>query len=338
MTSGRRVTGLLLSALVLTLAGVAISHSLHREPGAARSPYMPGPHLRPSAVPHQSPSHRILLGTYASLSGWKGGEAAIDGREASMGRHYDLQLTYYDWTDPFPDFGEATIAAQGRTPVMTWYGPGKNPNDHSTLAQINNGQEDGWIMRQAEAIKKWSRPVYLRLMIEMNADWYRGYSGHPAAFIAAWRRTHGIFVRAGVHNVSWVWCPNLSPDNWDRYYPGNAYVDVIGVDGYNNVDEGPWRSFAKMFTPFLGHFAGRKPLMIGETGTNSISGRAGPFIAGMHSYLRNVAGPGYGVMALCWFDTDNSDAYNWRVDQTPAAWRAWLALARDPYFTENGPS
>lgn len=51
----------------------------------------------------------------------------------------------------------------------------------------------------------------------------------------------------------------------------------------------------------------------------------------MRSYLHDVAGPRYRVIGVCWFDTD-MNGYDWRVDQTSAAWRAWLALARDPYF------
>ncbi|MGH3434928.1 MAG: glycoside hydrolase family 26 protein, partial [Sciscionella sp.] len=270
------------------------------------------------------------------LSGVKKSEAAIEQRERAMGRPYDLQVTYYDWNDPFPDFGERTIAAHGRTPVMAWYGPGKNRGDHRSLAEINNGHDDGWITRQAKAMKAFGKPIYLRLMPEMNGTWYHGFSGHPAQYIAAWRHIHELFDQVGVDNVIWVWCPNATPRNWDSYYPGDHYVDVIGVDAYNTTAGRPWRSFQVMFDPFLQHFAGRKPLMIGETATDSSGGSAATFISGMRRYLEHVAGPRYGVIAVCWFDTDTSDAHNWRVDQTPGAWQAWLALARDPYFGGHG--
>jgi hypothetical protein len=94
-----------------------------------------------------------------------------------------------------------------------------------------------------------------------------------------------------------------------------------------------------MFSGFLAHYAGRKPLMVVETATNSGGGdpaagigSAASYINGMHAYLKDVAGPRYGFVALCWFDTDNTDGIDWRVNQTPAAWQAWLSLARDPYF------
>lgn len=312
-----RIGGLAFAALALVVALVAAAQCR-------------GQALGRGGMPDQR--HRMLLGAFTALSGERSTESAVEQREAAMGRRYDLEVTYYSWDDPFPDFGEATIAAHGRIPAMTWYGPGKSPADHRTLALINNGSQDAWILRQARAMRDFRRTIYLRLMPEMNASWYRGYSGDPSAFIAAWRRVHRLFGQAGAANVIWVWCPNLSPANWDRYYPGSAYVDVIGVDGYDNTMIGRWRSFASMFGPFLRHYAGRRPLMISETAANPAHGNAAAYISGMHSYLKNVAGPRYGVVAVCWFDTDISDAYNWRVDQTPASWRAWLSLARDPYF------
>jgi hypothetical protein len=332
--------GLLAAAGILAGPWPGPGQRAHQDaPGAApaapagRPVTVPWARRWPSYLP--DPRHRMLLGAFTALSGVPSQEAAIEQREAAMGRRYDLEVTYYNWNDPFPDFGEATIAAHGRTPVMTWYGPGKSPGDHRTLALINSGRADAWITRQAEAIKRFGHRIYLRLMPEMNGTWYRGYSGKPAAFIAAWRRIHRLFRRAGASNVVWVWNPNLTPPDWDRYYPGNAYVNVIGVDGFNNTAKWPHPSFAQMFGPFLAHFAGRKPLMIAEVATTSARGSAAAFINGMHSYLEHVAGPRYGTFAVCWFDSNTSDHYNWRVDQTPAAWRAWLALARDPYF--GGP-
>jgi Glycosyl hydrolase family 26 len=334
----RRLAGPLLGALILAVLGVAVWPRL--EPSTRGVP-APAATARtatagaPLKLP--DPRHRMLLGAFTALSGQTSGEASIERREAAMGRRYDLQATFYDWNDPFPDFGEATIAAHGRTPLMAWYGPGKDPKDSRTLAEINDGRDDAWIMRQAEAIKAFGRPIYLRPMLEMNGSWYTGYSGKPVPFIAAWRRIHGLFARAGARNVIWVWCPNVTPDDWDRYYPGDAYVDVIGVDAFDNVTAAPWQSFEQGFGPFFAHYAGRKPLMVAETATDAGESGAAAFISGMHSYLKNVAGPRYGVIALCWFDTDTDDAHNWRVDQTPGAWQAWLALARDPYFGGGRP-
>jgi hypothetical protein len=285
----------------------------------------------------------MLLGAYISLSGQSSGGASVEARERAMGRPYDLELTYYNWTDPFPDAGEVAMAAQGTTPLMAWYLPDKESGSAASLSEISSGADDARITAQARAIRAYGHRVFLRLAPEMNGNWYR-YSGDPSAYIATWRHIWNVFAAAGATNVAWVWCPNLNPANWDAYYPGNSYVDVIGVDGFSNTIY-TWETFQQMFGGFFAHFASfapGKPQLVAETATNSGVGvpgagvgSAASYISGMRSYLRDVAGPRYDVIGVCWFDTDTDNGYNWRVDQTPAAWQAWLAMARDPYF--GGP-
>lgn len=344
----RRSAGLVLGVTALAMTGIlAWSWLPAASGGHPVTPAAALPSTSPSAPPSTppvpvysgnrifpNPEHRMLLGAFTDLPGETSMQAAVAQREEAMGRKYNLVLTYYNWKNLFSAKIEEKIIRHKQIPVITWYGPGRTPHSHFDLGKINDGQEDAWILQQAEVIKSFRKTVFLRPMIEMNGNWYEGYSGHPAAFIAAWRRIYDLFARAGVHNVVWVWCPNLGPHDWDLYYPGNSYVDVIGVDGFNGW--GSWRSFKQMFQPFLAHFAGRKPLMIGETGTDNFYGLAGSWISGMHAYLKNVAGPRYGVIAVCYFDTKINAPYNWSLDQTPAAWQAWLSLARDPYFGGHG--
>jgi len=342
MTGNTRRWTLLALALIVTACGSNTTTATPTPTASASPSVAPSPSASAQYGGLPDPKQRILLGTYINLAGQPNTETAIQQRESAMGRRYDLELTYYNWNDPFPDAGEATIAAHGRTPLMTWYGPGKDASDHRTLAEVNDGSDDGWITEQAKAIKAFGHRIYLRLMPEMNGNWYHGFSGDPSAYIKAWQRIHRLFAQAGASNVTWVWCPNFGPADWDQYYPGNGYVDVIGVDGFSNLQYG-YQTFEQMFRPFFTHFAGRKPLMVVETATNSGKGdeaagigSAASFINGMRSYLKDTAGPEYGVIGVCWFDTNNTDGIDWRVDQTPASWQAWLALARDPYFGGHG--
>jgi Glycosyl hydrolase family 26 len=298
----------------------------------------------PTRVSLPDPHKRMLLGAYVNLSGQTSTGASVAAREHAMGRPYDLEATYYNWTDPFPDAGEAAMAARGTTPLMAWYLPDKAVGSAPSLGEITSGADDVWITAQANAIKAFGHGVLLRLAPEMNGNWY-GYSGDPSAYVAAWRHVHDVFTRVGAANVTWVWCPNLSPANWDPYYPGARYVDVIGVDGFSNTIY-TWQKFQQMFDGFFAHFASfapGKPQLVAETATDSGEGvpaarvgSAASFISGMRSYLKDVAGPKYDVVGVCWFDTDTNNGYNWRVDQTPGAWQAWLAMARDPYFGGRG--
>lgn len=354
----RRLRALLAVALLLVLAactggnggngsgsgaegtGAASSPTASSSSASSAAKRAPWPGW-PSYLP--DPRHRVLLGGFVELPGISHA-AAVAQRERAMGRPYDLQLTYYEWSDPFPDAGEAGMASRGTSPLMAWYGPDKQPGNGHTLAEVTSGADDWWITQQAEAIKNFGHRVFLRLMPEMNGPWY-GYSRSPARFIAAWRHIHAVFARAGASNVSWVWCPNLGPADWDAYYPGNAYVDVVGVDAFSNTRY-TWQTFGKMLGGFFAHmaeFTGHKPQMVVETATNSGNGdpsvdvgSAASYISGMASYLKTVGGPKYGVVAVCWFDAKDS-GNDWRTNQTAAAWRAWLAMARDPFFGGRGP-
>ena len=107
----------------------------------------------------------------------------------------------------------------------------------------------------------------------MDGHRNRHIARSPAKFIAAWKRIHRIFDRAGVKNVSWVWCPNawgFATGEAQKYYPGDEYVDWICANGYNwapGRDGDQWRSFEWIFQHFYDWAAGRgKPLMIGEFG------------------------------------------------------------------------
>lgn len=70
--------------------------------------------------------------------------------------------------------------------------------------------------------------------------------------------------------------------------------------------------------------------------TGGRRGSAASLITGMASHLQQVAGPQYGVIGVCWFDTDTDT--DWRVDQTTAAWQAWLAIAATRTSAATVPS
>jgi len=81
----------------------------------------------------------------------------------------------------------------------------------------------------------------------MNGNWYPwsgrderrrlGWRGQDTS--AAYRHAHDLFVADGGDHVVWVWCPlvddvpNESWNHWTNYYPGDAYVDWVGLDAYN---------------------------------------------------------------------------------------------------------
>jgi beta-mannanase len=75
------------------------------------------------------------------------------------------------------------------------------------------------------------------------------------------------------------------------YYPGSAYVDMIGLTGYNTGNYYPgerWRSFKEIYDPlYHGYeplFSG-KPFMITEFGANVYGGDKAAWITDAFKYL-----------------------------------------------------
>lgn len=99
-------------------------------------------------------------------------------------------------------------------------------------------------------------PVLFRPFHEMNGGWF--WWGDPAdghRLIAIWRFAHEYLqARKGIRNVLWVWSPNIernpSADRYMQYWPGADYVDVVGLDGYDNSQDPDPASQA-----FVGSFA-----------------------------------------------------------------------------------
>ena len=134
----------------------------------------------------------------------------------------------------------------------------------------------------------------MRFDWEMNGSWFpwsEGVNGNqPGEFVAAWRHVHDIFAAVGADNVTWVWCPNVDPDNLfldlASQYPGDAYVDWTGLDGYNwglnPAKPDRWRNFNELYSAtyqrIVNTIAPDKPMLIGEMGSTEQGGSKAQWI------------------------------------------------------------
>ncbi len=80
-------------------------------------------------------------------------------------------------------------------------------------------------------------PIFLRFASEMNGNWVPWF-GSPTLYKEKWRLMYQI-MKEEAPNVVMVWCPSWRPDipndtsrNIMAYYPGDEYVDWIGVNFY----------------------------------------------------------------------------------------------------------
>jgi hypothetical protein len=157
----------------------------------------------------------------------------------------------------------------------------------SIIYEILDGKYDEYLQAYAQDIKAFGHPVLFRLNNEMNGDWcwYSAYYTCKDAdlYKALWRYIYNTFEQYGVDNVLWVWNPHdvSRPDfKWNHYlmyYPGDEYVDIIGLTGYNTGTYFPgeyWREFDDIYEPMYAEYTElfQKPFMITEFGSNSVGG------------------------------------------------------------------
>jgi mannan endo-1,4-beta-mannosidase len=82
-------------------------------------------------------------------------------------------------------------------------------------------------------------PLIFRPFHEMSGGWFWWGATHasPGDFQRLWRFTvEYLRDRRGVHNLLWAYAPNALFDygasRYFTWYPGDGYVDVLGVDQY----------------------------------------------------------------------------------------------------------
>jgi cellulose synthase (UDP-forming) len=244
--------------------------------------------------------------------------------EQAAGTHAAIVMWYADWAHGKVDLAQLRAVSRRRSiPEITWepwdyLRGGRQPQ--YTLASIIKGRHDAYIRGWARALHAYGKPVLLRFAQEMNGGqypWAEGVNGNRAGqFAKAWRHVYNIFKRAHARNVRWVWSELArggAPLNAGEY-PGDAYVNIVGLSGFNGGTAlkgwGGWRSFGGVFNhslDMLRVIAPHKPVQISEVGTVSVGGNAPAWITGM---FHDLAKRRY-VRSLLWFDVIKQS--DWRI-------------------------
>jgi len=134
------------------------------------------------------------------------------------------------------------------------------------------------IAAELQILQAKERTVLWRPFHEMNADWFWWGKVPPTDFKTLWIDMYQYFtLTKHLNNLIWVYTPyNIDAEDrlpYNTYYPGNEYVDIVGVDVYDDVTyEGD-----QVKDPLEIHFyeslkaiAPSKPLICGELGPNEI--------------------------------------------------------------------
>jgi hypothetical protein len=156
------------------------------------------------------------------------------------------------------------------------------PQFKYSVDDIVSGSVDGLLEARARDAAESGRKnggFFVTTMQEVN-NRYWDYYAHPK-FKQAWQRMWTKFEEAGANKwVTWVWLvasPYAAPSahtDPEPLYPGDQYVDWIGMSAHNRLNTGPIAqsqhlSFSDMVNPFadyLKRLHPEKPLMQAEFG------------------------------------------------------------------------
>jgi mannan endo-1,4-beta-mannosidase len=79
--------------------------------------------------------------------------------------------------------------------------------------------------------------VLVHALLEMNGYWFWWTKGTPDQYKALWRLEFDYLTKTkGLHNLLFTYAPNVGNGHYADYYPGDAYIDVVGLDYYLDVD------------------------------------------------------------------------------------------------------
>jgi beta-mannanase len=261
----------------------------------------------------------------------------VDAIGAAVGRQVELVLWYEDFAAAPPVTGVSRVTAAGAVPVITWE-PWLWRTDVAeagpAVAGIASGAHDDHLHAWAEGLAASGMPVYLRFAHEFNGDWYpwcpaRGTA--PEQYVAAWRHLHDVFGRAGAANVRWIWSPDAAAQTdvpLRAWYPGDDYVDVVGIDGYNWGTTRPWSvwtSAVDIFEPAVAEIRGvtDRPMMVAEVGCAEVGGDKADWIT---AFVEWVAAQ-RDIDAVIWFEHDKET--DWRITSSPAATAAMASALQE---------
>ncbi|MDQ3812682.1 MAG: hypothetical protein M3347_01875 [Armatimonadota bacterium] len=213
------------------------------------------------------------------------------------------------------------------------------------LREITYGVYDAYFAEFADTVRAFRSPVFISINHEMNGTWYPysaaypGSSVTPADYIASWRHIVDIFRRRGARNAAFVWSPNVpdvGPFSFTQYYPGDAYVDWVGVSFYSgNAVEGLDQVYQT--------YAAQKPIFLTEWATgvdkNIYNGSFRGEAQWLSEFFSALETRYPRVKAISWFQWDKSreGESDYRLQRVPGQRYVYAMALRNPrYLASTG--
>jgi hypothetical protein len=215
----------------------------------------------PQTTPQQATTTTSSKKEWGAYVGWRESDMATF--ESQVGKETKYQAVFVHWGNEnlFPLYLSPTVKDKNKTLIIFWeatdYNLTTTDQPRFSYDAITRGDWNTYLTQFAADAKAYGGPVIIIPFSEMNGNWFN-WSGTvngntPDKHIQAYRYLRSFFSNAS--NVKFGWAPNsdsvpdVASNQLELYYPGNNYVDYVGVDGFNFSN--PWMTFDQVFSKSL---------------------------------------------------------------------------------------
>ncbi len=255
----------------------------------------------------------------------------------AVGKKPAIVVFSHEWgvNKSFPSKQFAEIFESGATPwvrLMLRSDIQQNkPEPLFTLSRILNGAYDAELRNWAVQVQNLGYPVIVEYGTEVNGKWFpwNGYwtgNAHGAEkFRETYRHIFQVLEKEGatnlvrVYHVNWHSNPDDSWNTIEAYYPGDEFVDIIGVSVYGALtpNEKNVKPFSEMMDLSYQEIAAlntSKPIIVAETGTDIHNPNMNSFLWTKDALMDLSSGRWPGVIGIVWWNSawpnDSAFGYN----------------------------
>jgi hypothetical protein len=262
------------------------------------------------------------------------GPADLDSYENTAGKSAAWVYFSHNWYRGrgFPQDTASWIRSRGSVPfirLMLRSGPEQYRRERTfSLGRILEGAVDEDLRAWARGARDFGSPLLVEFGTEVNGKWFpwngwwNGKDQGPERFKEAYRHIIRTMRREGAANILWVFHANNNDNpqtSWNRlenYYPGDEYIDCLGVSIYGALTplEKEWPEFRKSMDevyPRLAALGPTKPILVLEFGAAGNNPRGDQALWAERALSDLVLNRWPRVMGFSWWNE------RWQNDDNP---------------------